>query len=146
MFDQYVMDVADFTFVKKLSRGAFATVYLAKRKDTGQHCAIKVIVLLHFDSSLNEKHGWYLLSAPLTPLIFLFFYRCSIQFYFPPGHEQSVYQGEQHGGPGAEREEYHVFYRILQSEVSVTPAAFIIVSVCINHCVMRVVGNQLQRF
>lgn len=46
MFDQYVMDVADFTFVKKLCRGAFATVYLAKRKDSGQHCAIKVIVPL----------------------------------------------------------------------------------------------------
>jgi serine/threonine protein kinase len=50
MFDQYVMDVADFTFVKKLSRGAFATVYLAKRKDTGQHCAIKV-ALLRCDAS-----------------------------------------------------------------------------------------------
>ena len=57
MFDQYVMDVADFTFVKKLSRGAFATVYLARRKDTGQHCAIKVIVLWQCDTSWVEEHG-----------------------------------------------------------------------------------------
>jgi hypothetical protein len=57
MFDQYVMDVSDFTFVKKLSRGAFATVYLARRKDTGQHCAIKVIVLWQCDISWVEELG-----------------------------------------------------------------------------------------
>lgn len=42
MFDQYIMDVSDFTFVRRLSTGAFAKVFLARRKDTGQYCAIKV--------------------------------------------------------------------------------------------------------
>ena len=42
MFDQYIMDVSDFTFVRRLSAGAFAKVFLARRKDTGQYCAIKV--------------------------------------------------------------------------------------------------------
>lgn len=42
MFDQYVMGVSDFTFLKKLNTGAYATVFLARRKDTGQYCAIKV--------------------------------------------------------------------------------------------------------
>ena len=42
MFNQYVMGVTDFTFVRKLSKGAYGTVFLAKRKDTGKYCAIKV--------------------------------------------------------------------------------------------------------
>ena len=45
MFDQYIMDVSDFTFVRRLSAGAFAKVFLARRKDTGQYCAIKVETL-----------------------------------------------------------------------------------------------------
>lgn len=45
MFDQYIMDVSDFTFVRRLSAGAFAKVFLARRKDTGQYCAIKVKTL-----------------------------------------------------------------------------------------------------
>jgi hypothetical protein len=42
-FNQYIMDVNHFTFLRQLSKGAFSTVYLAKRKDNGKHCAIKMM-------------------------------------------------------------------------------------------------------
>mmetsp|Transcript_8380 Transcript_8380/g.8343 ORF Transcript_8380/g.8343 Transcript_8380/m.8343 type:complete len:942 (-) Transcript_8380:171-2996(-) len=42
-FNRYIMDVNHFTFLKQCSIGAFSSVYLAKRKDSGKHCAIKMM-------------------------------------------------------------------------------------------------------
>mmetsp|Transcript_8381 Transcript_8381/g.8345 ORF Transcript_8381/g.8345 Transcript_8381/m.8345 type:complete len:927 (-) Transcript_8381:171-2951(-) len=42
-FNQYIMDINHFTYSRQLSKGAFSTVYLAKRKDNGKYCAIKMM-------------------------------------------------------------------------------------------------------
>jgi tRNA A-37 threonylcarbamoyl transferase component Bud32 len=42
-FNQYIMDINHFTYSRQLSKGAFSTVYLAKRKDNGKYSAIKMM-------------------------------------------------------------------------------------------------------